>query len=103
MAGTFQTGSTEMLQAVQGMESTNQSLQGNLRNLQSEVEQVAGAWKGTAATAFANLMDKFNTDAAALNNDLQQIADQVRGNQQAYQASEDNNSSSMSNILNGLG
>ena len=32
-------------------------------------------------------MDKFNTDAAALNNDLQQIADQVRGNQQAYQAS----------------
>src|ERR1700756_1555539 len=99
MADRFQTGSAEMLQAVKSMEDANQSLQANLRTLQSEVEGISGQWVGTAATAFTNLMDKFHTDATQLNNDLQQISESVRGNQQAYQASEDDNQSSISNIL----
>jgi WXG100 family type VII secretion target len=103
MAGNFQTGSAEMLQAVQRMEDVNQALQGNLRSLQSEVEGVSGQWVGTAATAFTNLMAKFNEDATRLNSDLQQMAEAVRGNQQAYQATEDAAQSSMSSILGGLG
>lgn len=102
MAGKFATGSAEMLQAVSSMESANQALQGNLSRLQSEVEGVAGNWQGTAATAFATLMAKFDEDGKKLNTDLQQIADAVRGNQQAYQAQEDENQSSMTNILGGL-
>jgi WXG100 family type VII secretion target len=103
MANSFQTGSVEMQQAVSSMEEVNQALQGNLKNLQSEVEQVAGAWRGTASTAFANLMAKFNEDGAKLNQDLAQIAEAVSGSQKNYQAQEDSAQSSMSQILGGLG
>ncbi|HEX3591978.1 MAG TPA: WXG100 family type VII secretion target [Pseudonocardiaceae bacterium] len=103
MANSFQTGSAEMMQAVQQMQEVNEALQGNLRTLQSEVEGISGQWVGTAATAFANLMDKFNTDATKLNTDLQQISEAVAGNQKAYQASEDESHSSMTTILGGLG
>lgn len=103
MAGQqFTTGSTEMLQAVKTMEDVNQQLQGSLRALQGEVEQVAGAWKGSAATAFANLMARFNEDATKLNNDLQQISEAVSGNNKTYQANEENAQSSISGIMNGL-
>ncbi|HEX4724030.1 MAG TPA: WXG100 family type VII secretion target [Pseudonocardiaceae bacterium] len=102
MAGQFTTGSAEMLAAVTSMEQVNTALQGNLKNLEGEVEGVASAWKGTAATAFQSLMAKFNEDAQKLNQDLQQIADAVRGNQQTYQAAEDEQHSSMTQILGGL-
>ena len=103
MAGNFQTGSAEMLAAVSNLRDVNQALQGNLSRLQSEVEGVSGAWQGAAATAFANLMSKFNEDATKLNQDLEQISEAVEGNQKAYQAQEDSAQSSMSSILGGLG
>ena len=102
MAGQFTTGSVEMLAAVSSMEQTNQALQGNLKNLQSEVEGVAASWAGTAASAFQSLMAKFNEDALKLNQDLQQIAEAVGSNQKAYQASEDEQHSTMTQILGGL-
>ncbi|HEX4700554.1 MAG TPA: WXG100 family type VII secretion target [Pseudonocardiaceae bacterium] len=103
MANSFRTGSAEMQQAVSSMEEVNHSLQGNLKNLQSEVEQVAGMWKGSAANAFTTLMAKFNEDASKLNQDLAQIAEAVSGSQKNYQAQEDSAQSSMSQILGGLG
>jgi len=103
MAAQFTTGSPEMLAAVSSMEQANQALQGNIKNLQSEVEGVGGAWSGAAATAFSTLMAKFNEDATKLNTDLQQIADAVRSNNSTYQAQEDQAHSSMSQILGGLG
>lgn len=102
MAGQFTTGSQELLQAVNSMEQVNTALQGNLKNLQSEVEGVSGAWRGAAASAFTNLMAKFNEDATKLNTNLQQIADAVRGNQQAYQTTEDEHTSTMTQVLGGL-
>jgi WXG100 family type VII secretion target len=102
MANSFQTGSNEMLTAVRTMEETNQALLGNLKTLQQEVEGVAGAWQGAAATAFTTLMAKFDEDAAKLNRDLGQIAEAVTGNQKAYQAQEDTTNSQMTQILGGL-
>lgn len=102
MAGSFQTGAAEMMSAVQSMEQVNQALQANLKNLQSEVEAVSSAWQGTAASAFNNLMVKFNEDATNLNKDLQQIADAVTGNNRSYQAQEEQAHSSMTQILGGL-
>jgi WXG100 family type VII secretion target len=98
----FQTGSAEMLAAVKSMEEVNQSLQQSLKNLESEVEAVAGAWQGNAATAFNNLMMKFNEDATNLNKDLSQIAEAVTGNNSNYQAQEESAQSSMTSILGGL-
>jgi ESAT-6 family protein len=102
MAGQFQAGSSEMLQAAQSMEQVNTALQGNIKNLQNEVETVAPSWQGTAATAFANLMAKFQEDATKLNQDLQQITEAMTGNQKAYQAQEDEQHSAMTQILGGL-
>ena len=102
MAAQFQTGSAEMLAAVQSMDEVNQALQGNLSRLQSEVEGISGQWAGAAASAFTNLMAKFNDDATKLNRDLQQIGEAVAGNNKAYQAQEDSAQSSMTSILGGL-
>ncbi|HYS39424.1 MAG TPA: WXG100 family type VII secretion target [Pseudonocardiaceae bacterium] len=103
MANSFQTGSTEMLQAVKTMEEVNQAMLGNLKTLQQEVEQVAPTWQGAAASAFTTLMAKFDEDAAKLNRDLGQIAEAVTGNAKAYQAQEDTTNSQMTQILGGLG
>ena len=103
MAGAqFTTGNAEMLAAVSNMEQVNQALQGNLRNLQNEVDNVASAWAGQAHTAFQTLMAKFNEDATKLNTNLQQISEAVRSNNQAYQAQEQDQQSSMTQILGGL-
>jgi WXG100 family type VII secretion target len=102
MANSFQTGSAEMLQAVKTMEEVNQAMLGNLKTLQQEVEQVAPAWQGAAASAFTTLMAKFDEDAARLNRDLGQIAEATTGNQKAYQAQEDTTNSAMTQILGGL-
>lgn len=99
----FQTGSDEMLRAVQGMQQTNEALQKNLSTLQSEVEGVGQGWVGTAATAFNNLMMKFHEDATKLNQDLQQISEAVAGNNTNYQSQEQEAQSSMTQILGGLG
>lgn len=102
MANSFQTGSGEMLTAVQTMEEVNQAMLGNLKTLQQEVDNVRGAWGGAAANAFTALMAKFDEDAAKLNRDLGQIAEAVTGNAKAYQAQEDTTNTQMSQILGGL-
>jgi len=103
MAGAqFTTGSVEMTAAVSSMQDVNSQLQNNISQLQSEVEGVVGAWGGDAASAFQTLMVKFHEDATKLNNDLMQISEAVEGNRKAYVAQEQEQHSSMTNILNGL-
>jgi WXG100 family type VII secretion target len=103
MAGSFKTGSPELLQAAKQMEDTNVTLQGNLSQLASEVEGVAGGWGGQAATAFHTLMTKFGEDAKKLNQDLLQISGAVTDNAKTYQAQEDEAAQSVSAITNALG
>lgn len=98
----FTTGSSEMMQGVRSLQEMNESLQASLRQLQGEVESIGGSWSGAAATAFQNLMMRFNEDASKLNQNLQQMSEAMTGNNQAYQASEEANQSEMSKLLGGL-
>ncbi|HKN97625.1 MAG TPA: WXG100 family type VII secretion target [Pseudonocardiaceae bacterium] len=98
----FTTGSSEMMQGVRSLQEMNEHLQGSLKQLQGEVETVASQWTGSAATAFQNLMMRFNEDATKLNQNLQQMSEAMAGNNQAYQTSEESNQSEMSKLLGGL-
>lgn len=102
MAQQFTTGSSEMMAGVQSLQEMNDSLNASLRALQGEVEQVASAWSGSAATAFNTLMNRFNEDATKLNQNLQQMSEAMASNNKAYQASEEANQSEMSKLLGGL-
>ncbi|HEX3791408.1 MAG TPA: WXG100 family type VII secretion target [Pseudonocardiaceae bacterium] len=101
MAG-FTTGSPELLQAGKQLEDTNQQLMAALNSLEQEVEGVAGAWSGSAASAFQTLMQHFSDDAKKLNTDLDQISQAVTGNAKAYQQQEDESQQSLSSIISGL-
>lgn len=84
------------------MEDVNSQLQSNLRNIASEVEGVAGAWVGSASSAFQTLMNRFHEDATKLNQDLLQISQAVTGNKTAYVQQEQEQESQMNRILGGL-
>lgn len=101
MAG-FQTGAQELTQAAGKMEDTNQQLQSALSQLANEVEQVQGAWSGSAASAFQTLMEQFQSDAKNLNNDLNQIAEAVTGNAKAYAQQEEESQQSINSIVSAL-
>lgn len=102
MAG-FQTGAQELQKAAQQMEQSNQQLMGNLKNLAGECEQIRGTWAGAAATAFSNLMERFQADAKNLNDSLNSISEAVTGNAQAYAQQEQEAQDSISRITSALG
>lgn len=103
MAGAFSTGSVEMTTAVTKMDEAHAQLQQSVTTLMNEVQELTGSWAGTAASAFTSLMGRFQTDMNSLNSDLQNISDQVGANNKTYQAREEDNSSSLSNIAGRLG
>ncbi|HVV19935.1 MAG TPA: WXG100 family type VII secretion target [Pseudonocardiaceae bacterium] len=101
MAG-YQTGAPELIQAGKQMEDTNEQLMNALKQLDSEVEGVAGAWAGQAHTAFQSLMEKFAGDAKNLNDALNQIAEAIAGSAKAYQQQEEQSAQDVSAIANAL-
>jgi WXG100 family type VII secretion target len=103
MAGQFATGAAELQKAGQQMEDVNQQLMSNLSKLAGECEQIRGTWKGVAATAFANLMERFQTDAKNLNDSLQQISEAVGANATNYAQQEQEAQQSISHISSALG
>lgn len=102
MAG-YQTGAPELKKAAQNMENTNQALQANISQLGNVLASTQGAWQGQAATAFHNLMERFQTDAKQLNDSLNQIAEQVTGSANEYTRQEEESSQSLSKLTQTLG
>lgn len=103
MAGGFQTGAPELIQAAQKMEQANANLQQNLAQLASEVEAVQSSWAGEASAAFQTLMQHFQDDAQKLNKNLNAIAEAVTANAKAYQQQEQEAQQSISQITSTLG
>ena len=102
MAG-FQTGAQELQKAGQQMQTSNEQLQSDLAKLAGECEQIRGTWNGAAATAFTNLMERFQTDAKNLNSSLDSISEAITGNAANYAAQEQEASESISKITSALG
>ena len=100
MAG-FQAGSQELMQAARRMDETNQALQSNLKQVENAAESVEGAWKGTAAAAFQQLIQRYAEDARKLQNSLEDIKGNIEGTARTTQQTEDEASSGIQGILNG--
>jgi WXG100 family type VII secretion target len=103
VAGQFTTGSAELQKAGQQMETTNEQLMSNLSKMAGECEQIRSTWRGTAATAFSNLMERFNADAKNLNDSLNAISQAIGVNAQNYAQQEQEAQESISKIQSALG
>ena len=99
----YQAGSAELKKAASQMEQANADLMGQLSQLASSVEGIAGQWAGSAHTAFQTLMGRFAEDAKKLNDSLVQIAEQVSLSSDEYVKQEEEASQSLSQITNTLG
>ncbi|GGM51531.1 hypothetical protein GCM10012275_23020 [Longimycelium tulufanense] len=103
MAGSYTTDSATMQQAGNDIANTNQEIQGLLSNLRGQIEPLQSAWKGQAATAFHNLMERWNTDAKKLNDALMAISEMMGASAKSYVQQEEEQSQSMNSILGALG
>ena len=102
MAGQYTTTPEQMQRAAQQVLSTNEQIQGSLRSMQTQLAPLAGAWQGRAATAFHQLMERWNTDAAKLNQALEGIGSAILGSGRSYEQAEQSHAQSMSSITSVL-
>lgn len=102
MAG-YTTDQAALDRAAGQMLSTNEELMSALQKMASELQPLQSAWQGEAATAFHNLIERFQTDAKQMNDALDQIANNVSQNAKQYMQQEQEQQQSMSSIMNTLG
>jgi WXG100 family type VII secretion target len=91
-----------MAKASQNVQQTVQELQAEMRSLQSAVEPLGASWKGSAYSAFQQLMQRFQDDGQKLTQALDAIGQAIDANNKNYTATEETNSSSISHLLNSL-
>ncbi len=93
----------QMTAAAQHVAEVNQSVQGQLTALRSQLAPLAGGWKGQAATAFHLLMQRWDNDARVLNEALNGIGEQIRGSGAPYAQADEAEHQTYSQITNALG
>jgi WXG100 family type VII secretion target len=81
----------------------NQDIQGTLSQLKGQLAPLAGAWKGSASTAFQSLMVRWDDAAQRLNHALQGIGESIQVSSASYAAQEEEHSQTMSTISQALG
>jgi WXG100 family type VII secretion target len=102
MAGSYTADAAVMQKAAQQVQQVSEEIQGELRSLLSNLEPVASTWKGSAASAFQQLMSRWQEDAGKLTQALQGIAEMLDSTTKQYTQAEESNASSISKILGGL-
>jgi WXG100 family type VII secretion target len=75
--------------AQQKVSGVNEDVQATIKQVADTVMGLQGAWTGAAATAFQNMMLRFNDDATKLNQALLAISEQLGQAGGTYQAQED--------------
>jgi len=103
MSGAFGTETDAMGKAAQQVLQVSESLQQQMRSLMNNLEPLASSWQGSAASAFQQLMERFNQDSSKLSTALGNIANALDSNAKNYSASEQQNHQSIAGILNALG
>jgi WXG100 family type VII secretion target len=103
MADAYSTEFAVMQKAGQSVSQAVEEIGAEMRNLESALAPVAGAWKGSAASAFQQLMERFQSDGTKLTQALQAIGEALGTNTTNYSKVEEQNSSSITSLLNSLG
>ena len=91
-----------MTKAAQSVNQAVQDIGAEMRSLDSALEPIASAWKGQAASAFQQLIQKFNDDCTKLTQALDAIGQAMGANTKNYTAAEEQQSSAMGQLLQGL-
>jgi len=102
MAGSFNTDAATMQRAAQQVQQVSEEISAELRALQANLDPVAASWKGSAASAFQQLMARWGEDANKLTTALQGIAEMLDSTNKNYSQVEEANHSQIANILSGL-
>ena len=102
MADSYGTEFAVMQKAAQSVSQTVDEINAEMRSLESALAPVAGAWKGSAASAFQQLMERFNADGQKLTQALQAIGEALGTNTTNYSQVEEQNASSIAKLLGGL-
>src|SRR5260370_28849753 len=103
MGSSFGTSVDVMQKAAQQVEQVSQEIGQELRSLESQLEPVAASWKGSAASAFQQLMLRWNEDASKLTQALNGIAEILGSTTKNSSTTEQDNASQIGRILGGLG
>ncbi|KAA2264694.1 WXG100 family type VII secretion target [Solihabitans fulvus] len=103
MADGYSTGSQELLDLAKNIHQVDSDTQATLKSLAGKLEPLQSAWGGAAATAFHQLIERFNDDANKLSQALNSIGEQMSGSAATYLQQEEEHSQSMSTITNRLG
>ena len=82
---------------------TDETAQGYLRQVRSAAETVGASWTGQAATAFQNLINRFDDDSRKVQEALRAIAEQIASSADVYARQEEENKSAVSDVVNRLG
>lgn len=98
----FGTTTEVMTQTASQIEQVSQSISSQLNNLMGQIEPLASNWKGAASSAFQQLMARWQEDATKLTQALNSISEMMTSSSKNYAATEEANSSSISNILGAL-
>lgn len=99
MAASYGTETAQMQQTAQKVEQVSQEIQQEIRSLTGQLEPLATQWKGSAAAAFQQLMQRFTEDGQKLSTALDNISQAISSTGKNYQAVEEANQSSISKIL----
>jgi WXG100 family type VII secretion target len=99
----FSTTTDEMEQASRHVRTVNETVQGDLARLRSQLAPLEGAWQGAAAAQFSTLMARWDASAARLNSALRDIGESIHSSAVDYQHQEDAQAASMSSITGALG
>lgn len=103
MAGSFNTDAATMQRAAQQVQQVSEEINAELKALQGNLDPVAASWKGSAASAFQQLMVRWSEDANKLTSALQGISEMLDSTNKNYSQVEEANHSQIANILSGLG
>lgn len=98
----FGTETDAMGKAAQQVLQVSESLQQQMRSLMNNLEPLASSWQGQAASAFQQLMERFNGDSQKLTTALGNIANALDSNAKSYNAAEEDNRGSIASILGSL-
>ncbi|MFP5019844.1 WXG100 family type VII secretion target [Pseudonocardia phyllosphaerae] len=103
MADGFGTTTEEMARAAGHVRGVNSEVAGELAALRGKLAPLAGMWTGQAAVQFAQLMERWDTEARTLNESLATIGTALQGNRADYEQREQEQASSLGAITTALG
>jgi WXG100 family type VII secretion target len=89
MTGPFEVDHATLHTAAGDVRNTRSEVDGELRKLRGVIDDLAGAWKGQAASGFQSLMERWNTDSDKLLRAMDGIADLLDKTATTHQANDE--------------